>query len=521
MAKKILLIDNDAALVGNVTQDLEVKGFEVLHSGDGKEGLDLARQQMPDLIVLCVELPKASGYSICSKLKKDDALRAIPVVLTSAEAKQKTFEDHKKLKVGRADEYLLKPFGSDALVEKIGALIGLPEADGADEPLDISGLAEDVSVGAEEPIRVEEVEEISVDAEEPTPTPETLPGDEDLAVLDAAFENLEEKEDEPLEATTIAHLPNGSGSPAPNEEDDALLAGLDSPAAEPPPPAAPAPRVRTRPPPAVVPVAAAADDGELARLREQVQSLERQLEQAQSEAKPTSGSRDKEYFAVKERLAQRDKELLKVREELNAKDKELVEERDKQNALEQELAEREAEVGKRDGQLKVLQQKVDALVAGQKRTERDLATAREESKQSAAKAQSAEEELAAARGKADSHESEARRLESDLEASRARLTELEGELAAERSRADELSAELNGTRAQLEESQGALEEVRSRVASLEETAGKNEERAVKAYQKIKADEKLREKVKKALGIALQLLDEPEIEVDDGAEEQRP
>jgi DNA-binding response OmpR family regulator len=44
-------------------------------SGDGKEGLELARVDRPDAIVLCVELPKMSGYSICNKLKKDDGLR--------------------------------------------------------------------------------------------------------------------------------------------------------------------------------------------------------------------------------------------------------------------------------------------------------------------------------------------------------------------------------------------------------------------------------------------------------------
>ena len=67
-----------------------------------------------------------SGYLVCQKLKKDDALKALPLVLTSAEATEETFEKHRTLKA-RADEYLLKPYTPEALVEKLGALVGLPE----------------------------------------------------------------------------------------------------------------------------------------------------------------------------------------------------------------------------------------------------------------------------------------------------------------------------------------------------------------------------------------------------------
>ncbi|MHB1846720.1 MAG: response regulator transcription factor, partial [Deltaproteobacteria bacterium] len=129
MSKRVLLIDADQPLVSSLTGALEAKGFEVLHTADGKEGLDLARQHSPDLVVLCVELPKSSGYSICSKLKKDDALRSIPILLTSADATQKAFDDHKKLKIGRADEYLRKPFDGPGLLDKISGLIGLPETE--------------------------------------------------------------------------------------------------------------------------------------------------------------------------------------------------------------------------------------------------------------------------------------------------------------------------------------------------------------------------------------------------------
>jgi DNA-binding response OmpR family regulator len=511
MAKKILLIDSDAALVGAASSDLEAKGFEVLQTTDGKEGIDLARQHRPDLVVLCVELPRASGYSICSKLKKDEELRAIPIILTSAEASQKTFDDHKKLKIGRADEYLIKPFQTSALVAKVEALIGLPEAGSestGDEPLDISGLAEEVSVAGEEPVTVEEVEEIAVDEAEVAPTPETLPGDEDLAMLDAAFENIEEKRQAQARAAANGrHLeahdepPSPLAEPAHAAASDDLLAVLEEHAPE-------APTLLGTGP----------DHDELERLRDEIASLKRQLEAA-AEAKPATGSRDKDYFAAREKLAQREKELLRLREELNEKDKELVEQRDKETALEQQIAAHDEEIGKREQQIKTLQQKVDALVAGQRRTERDLVTAREEARQATAKMQAAEQELSTVQAAAAEHESTARRVTEELETATRRTGELEGDLGSERSRNDELSAELHGTRTQLEEAQAATEELRRRVSDLEDQSAKNEDRVVKAYQRIKGDEKLKEKVKKALGIALQLLEEQGLEVDESVEDR--
>ena len=103
MPKKILLIENDAAFGASLSDSLEATGFEVRLTGDGKEGLDLARDYAPDAIVLCVELPGMSGYLICQKLKKDETLKAVPLVLTSAEATEETFEKHTTLKA-RAGE---------------------------------------------------------------------------------------------------------------------------------------------------------------------------------------------------------------------------------------------------------------------------------------------------------------------------------------------------------------------------------------------------------------------------------
>src|SRR5205814_889475 len=137
---------------------------------------------------------------LCTRLKKDDRLKSIPVILTSANATADSFEKHKKLKT-RAEEYLIKPFQPGALFEKINRLLGLPAEDGAgqDEPLGLGLLAgEDEPIqiadhelvgqgGGDDSFLVDEVEEV-VQVDEQSASGD---GDPDLQMFDRAFEALE------------------------------------------------------------------------------------------------------------------------------------------------------------------------------------------------------------------------------------------------------------------------------------------------------------------------------------------
>src|SRR3990172_12910526 len=180
---KILLIESDGPFAQDLSTALEARGLEARVTADGKEGLDLAKVDRPDLIVLCVELPKMSGYSVCNKLKKDEQLKSIPLVIISAEATQETFEQHKKLKT-RAEGYLIKPFEPAALLKTIEGLIEVPP-----EPALVSSeelvTLDDVDLEVLPDAPVEEVQE----AEEVAPS--SAPSeDEDLKLLDEAFESL-------------------------------------------------------------------------------------------------------------------------------------------------------------------------------------------------------------------------------------------------------------------------------------------------------------------------------------------
>src|SRR5688500_8512184 len=99
----VLIIDAEEDFANQLADALREEGIEPVVTGDGKVGLDLARINVPSAIILCVELPRMSGYSICAKLKKDTALKNVPLIITSSEATPETFEHHKKLKT-RAEE---------------------------------------------------------------------------------------------------------------------------------------------------------------------------------------------------------------------------------------------------------------------------------------------------------------------------------------------------------------------------------------------------------------------------------
>ena len=103
--KKVLVIEDDVSVVDLLCYRLKESGYSVLHCYDGYEGLKLAQNENPDLIILDVGLPKLSGYKVCRLLKFDAKYKHIPVImLTSHE-----MPGEKKLGQDTgADEYVFK-----------------------------------------------------------------------------------------------------------------------------------------------------------------------------------------------------------------------------------------------------------------------------------------------------------------------------------------------------------------------------------------------------------------------------
>ncbi len=117
---RIVVVDDEVALVELVRGYLEREQYEVLTASDGRTALDLARTAQPDLVVLDVMLPELDGIEVCRQLRQfSDAY----VILLTARAEE--IDKILGLTVG-ADDYLTKPFSPRELVARIKARLRRP-----------------------------------------------------------------------------------------------------------------------------------------------------------------------------------------------------------------------------------------------------------------------------------------------------------------------------------------------------------------------------------------------------------
>jgi CheY-like chemotaxis protein len=117
---KILIAEDERDIRDLVAFTLRFAGHEVVAVGNGEEAVAAARQEMPDLILMDVRMPRMTGYEACEKMKADPQLAGIPVVFLSAKGQES--EIRTGLEAG-ADEYLLKPFAPAELTERVGELL--------------------------------------------------------------------------------------------------------------------------------------------------------------------------------------------------------------------------------------------------------------------------------------------------------------------------------------------------------------------------------------------------------------
>ncbi|MFP2910941.1 response regulator transcription factor, partial [Pyxidicoccus sp. 3LFB2] len=186
MSKKILIVEkSDSALAATLRPALEGRGFTVEDTADGKGIVEQIRRDRPDLVVVAVDLSAGqNGYLICGKLKKDDDLKNVPIVIVGDPG---GFAQHRKLKA-HADEYVAMPVDPNLLVERVGAIIGFPELSASEDVVDESLTLDALG---DEPMTADFGEEISVDTGE-----EAAVQGEELD-LDAAFSDMAAPESEP------------------------------------------------------------------------------------------------------------------------------------------------------------------------------------------------------------------------------------------------------------------------------------------------------------------------------------
>lgn len=119
--KKILLVEDEKDMIYAVSLELEANGYEVVTAYDGQEGLQKARKENPDLIILDLMLPKMDGFKVCGLLKRDVRYGQTPIIMFTAKAQE---EDVKLGGEMGADAYIIKPFDPQVLLAKIKELLG-------------------------------------------------------------------------------------------------------------------------------------------------------------------------------------------------------------------------------------------------------------------------------------------------------------------------------------------------------------------------------------------------------------
>ena len=130
MATRVLVIDDEAPIRLLCRVNLEAEKMEVLEAGDGPTGLELARVESPDVILLDVMMPGLDGWRVAERLIEDPETKEIPIIFLTARAE---FRDRARgLDIGGVD-YVTKPFNPVELADLVRALLARIERGERDE----------------------------------------------------------------------------------------------------------------------------------------------------------------------------------------------------------------------------------------------------------------------------------------------------------------------------------------------------------------------------------------------------
>jgi len=115
--RTILVIDDEPHIVMGLRDALEFEGFRVIAAGKGRDGVNLARNESPDAIILDLMLPDVNGYAVCEELRRINA--HVPILMLTARSQET--DKVRGLDAG-ADDYVTKPFGVNELIARIRAI---------------------------------------------------------------------------------------------------------------------------------------------------------------------------------------------------------------------------------------------------------------------------------------------------------------------------------------------------------------------------------------------------------------
>ncbi len=117
---KVLVIEDEEILRESILNILETKGFSAIEAGDGRSGLQLAKEVVPDLILCDVRMPEFDGYEVLKALRKDPLTAKIPLLFLTAENVKTVVLQVEQL---GANGYLTKPFTTAQLLNAIDGVL--------------------------------------------------------------------------------------------------------------------------------------------------------------------------------------------------------------------------------------------------------------------------------------------------------------------------------------------------------------------------------------------------------------
>ena len=117
---RILIVDDDPDIVNTLSSILRARSYLVSTASGGVEGLEKAKVERPDLILLEVMMPDMDGYDVCTKLRSNRTTRSTPVIMISANGGS---ESVLKARTSGANDYIVKPFNLFTLLDKLNKFL--------------------------------------------------------------------------------------------------------------------------------------------------------------------------------------------------------------------------------------------------------------------------------------------------------------------------------------------------------------------------------------------------------------
>ena len=120
--KLVVCIEDEQEMIDLVQLILCCRGFKVEGANGGLEGLEKVRQTKPDLVLLDLMMPDMDGWEVYQRMKSDEELRDIPVIVVTAKAQ--SIDKVLGLHIAKVDDYITKPFGPQELLESVEKILG-------------------------------------------------------------------------------------------------------------------------------------------------------------------------------------------------------------------------------------------------------------------------------------------------------------------------------------------------------------------------------------------------------------